>query len=242
MASPALTMTNAEKRQRAALKRRTLVGFLASGEVYTTLSVAAELLQTSERNALRLLQTLVEERILKIDEKVVPGSNLKLYGITAHGLALTESAYPQAREFQIGKTNPGWVPHHIEGQKVRIRAEHAGWTGWIPGKLLLVDNEQRLKKLPDALCVRPDARRVAVEIERYVKSKKRMADVVAAHLQQIVAKRYDFVYYFSPHKSALERALDGVQFVIVDANKVKLNDSHRARFKVFDIQYWKGEM
>lgn len=242
MVSPALTMTSAEKRERAALKRRTLLSFLASGEVYTTLAIAAELLQTSERNALRLLQKLIEEKLLKVDEKVMPGSNLKLYGVSAHGLALAETAHPQAREFGIGKTNPGWVQHHIEGQQIRIRAERAGWSAWIPGKLLLVNNEKRLKKLPDALTVRPDGRHVAVEIERYVKSKKRMADVVAAHLQQIVAKHYDFVYYFSPHKTALERALDAVQFVIVDGNNVKLNDSHRARFKVFEIENWKGKM
>lgn len=242
MVSPALRMSYPEKQARAAQKRAVLLGFLASGEVWTTLSVSGELLQATERTALRLLQSLTKEKLLKVDEGVVPHSNLKLYGITSHGIAATETAHPQAREFQIGRTNPSWVEHHVQGQLIRIRAEKAGWTSWVSGKLLMVENTARLKKLPDALATRPDGRQVAIEIERYIKSHKRMADVVGAHLQQIVQKKYDIVYYFTPSKAALDRAFARVGFVVVDGNKIKLQDSHRARFKTFEIKSYQGEI
>jgi hypothetical protein len=235
-------MTYSEKQARNAQKRALLLGFLASGEVWTTLAVAAELLQATERTALRLLQSLIQEKLLKVDEGVVPHSNLKLYGITSHGVAMTGNAHPQAREFQLGRTNPSWVEHHTQGQLIRIRAEQAGWTNWVPGKLLMVENTARLKKLPDALSTRPDGRQVAIEIERYIKSHKRMADVIGAHLQQIVGKKYDFVYYFCPNKAALDRAFAKVEFVVIDSNKIKLQDSHRARFKTFEIKTYRGEM
>jgi len=241
MVSSALAMSYAEKQSRAVFKRSTLMGFLASGEVWTTLSVTAELLQTTERNALRLLQTLVKEKLIKVDEGIVEHSNLKLYGISDHGIAVTESANPGCRAFQIGKTNPSYVQHHVQGQILRIRGEQAGWTDFMPGKLLLVDNASRLKKLPDGLCTRSDSRRCAWEIERYVKSPKRLTDVLSAHLQQIVGKHYDYVYYFVPDVAAQQRAFAKVEFVVVDGNKIKLNETHRARFKVCDIKGWQGE-
>lgn len=236
MLNPALKMSYQEKQKRAADKRRVLLGFLASGEVYTTLSIVAELLQITERTALRLLKTLTAEKILRADLKAVPFSNLKIYGITAHGIGITESAHPRCREFFTGTINPNYLAHHLEGQHIRITLERAGWTDFVPGKLLYIDNEKRLKALPDALVTRPDGRRIAIEIERNIKSHKRMAEVVGAHLQQIIAGHYALVHYFTPHQSALERVFQRVDFVIVGAEKIKLNDSHRARFKIFDIQ------
>jgi hypothetical protein len=236
MLNPALTMTYAQKQQRAADKRRLLLAFLASGEVYTTVQIAAELLQASPLTAWRLLQAMVAEKSLKVDEKPVPFSSLKIYGVTAHGIGITVSAHPRCREFFPGTTSPSYLAHHLEGQHIRIILERAGWTDYVPGKLLYVENGQRLKKLPDALATRPDGRRVAVEIERNVKSEKRMTDMVGGHLAQIVAGHYDLLYYFTPHEDALQRVFQKVENVVVDSEKVKLTDSHRARFKILDIQ------
>jgi hypothetical protein len=236
-------MTRAEKLLRASQKREVLLVFLASGEGFTTLAVVAELLETSERNALRLLQKMQEEKLIKVDENVMPHTSLKLYGITAHGLAITAKAHPKAREFELSKTNPSWVPHHIEGQQIRIVAERAGWTNYIPGKLLMVENSGRLKKLPDALITRPDGRRCAIEIERFIKSKARHFEATSGHASAFVNKKnYELVYYFTPHLAALERVFASVQTVLVDGSKVQFSASLRARFKLFDIHHWKGEM
>lgn len=241
MVSPALTMTAQEKKERAAFKRSTLLLFLASGEQWTTLAVAAELLQTSERTALRLMKKLIAEHLIKVDVGIVPHSNLKLYGISDHGLAVTGAALT-LKAFPIGRTNPSWVKHHTQSQRIRIRGEQTGWTDWVSEKLLTVKNSQRLKKLPDFLMTRPDGHKACGELERYCKSKKRLADAMGGHLTQIVSGHYVFVYYFVPDKAAQERAFNRVEFVVVDGNKIKLNDSHRARFKVFLIESWQGEM
>lgn len=236
MLNPALKMSYQEKQERAADKRRVLLGFLASGEVYTTLSIVAELLQTTERTALRLVTKLVAEKSLRADLKAVPFSNLKIYGITAHGIGITESAHPRCREFFTGTINPNYLAHHFEGQHIRIGLDRAGWTNYVPGKLLFVENSQRLKKLPDALATTPTGHRVAVEIERHVKSQKRMSEIIGSHLQQIIGGHYSLVYYFTSHQNALERVFKSVEFVIVGGDKVKLTELHRARFKILDIQ------
>lgn len=243
MASQVLKMSYAEREQRRLEKRAVLLGFLASGEVWTTLQVASELLKTSERNALRLIQKLVEERLLKVDERVLPHSHQKLYGVTDHGLSIC-SAGDAVKAFQIGKTNPSWVTHHIQCQLIRIRAERTGWSNWVPGKLLLVENGKRLKKLPDFMMSRPkpDERRCSGELERFCKSPRRLSSVMGTHLQQIIGGHYELVYYFVPNKAAQQRAFDRVQFVMVDGQKIKLNDTHRARFKIFEINSWRGEV
>ena len=241
MTNPALKMSPVERQQRSAEKRAAVLNFLASGEQWSTLSVLSELLQTSERNALRLLQKLTEEKLLKVDDRVLPHLRLKLYGLSDHGIAMV-GADVKMKAFCIGRTNPSQVEHHLQSQLIRIRAERAGWTNWVPGKTLYVENATRLKKLPDSLSNRPDGRRVAVEIERFVKSQKRLTDIMGLHLAQIVAGKYDLVYYFSPHPEAQMRAFNKIQFAHLENQKVKLNDSHRARFKVFSLENWKGEM
>lgn len=250
MVSPTLEMTYQEKQRRAKFKRKTLLNFLASGEVYTILSIVAELLETSERNALRLLQSMAQEKLIKVDEGIVPHSNLKLWGITGHGLAMSESAHPACREFELGKTNPGWVTHHVECQHIRIVAERNGWTGWVPGKLLHLKNGQGLKKIPDFLMTRPQVPgsnsavtyKACGELERYCKSPTRLSIAMGGHLMNVVSGHYDFIYYFVYDKAAQERAFNRVKFLIVDGKKVLLNDSHRSRFKVYEIDTWKGEM
>ena len=235
-----MLLSNAEKRQIAAKKRQGVLAFLGSGEIYSTSEILSDLLQLSDRVTRRLLQQMSSEneRLLKVD--VMP-TTLKLYGITPHGLA-TSGSDPRMKPFEIGKTNPGWVQHHLESQLVRIRAERAGWKDWIPGKALLLNaNSDRLKKLPDSLASRPDGRKVAIEVERFVKSRKRLAVVLGEHLKQIADQKYDFVYYFSPHPQALERTLLAVQFVVIDVGKVKFSDAQRSRFRVFNLKSWDGQ-
>lgn len=239
--NPALKMSPQERQQRATEKRVALLNFLASGEQWSTLSVLAELLKTSERNALRLLQKMTEEKLIKVDDRVMTRPPLKLYGISDHGVAMADLDV-KMKAFALGRTNPGQVEHHLQSQLIRIRAEQAGWTNWVPGKTLYIENSNRLKKLPDSLATRPDGRRVAIEIERFVKSRKRLGDILGLHLQQIVTGKYDLVYYFSPNPEKQLKAFTKIQFVTLENQKVKLNDSHRARFKVFDLKNWKGEM
>lgn len=184
--NPSLKMSYKQKQERALQKKVVVLNFLASGEVWTTLAVVAELLKVTERTAQHLLARLVEERLVAVDLNVVPHSNLKIYGITEHGLSVCESTNPACKSYSIGRTNPAYVTHHIQSQLVRIRMEQSAWTGFVPGKLLYGSADRKGQIVPDFLAVRPDGLRVAGEIERYCKSPKRQADVFAGHLKQII--------------------------------------------------------
>lgn len=233
---PAMKMTRAEKLARAEEKRRRVMHFLASGEGYSTISILSRVMGVSEQTALPALKKLVEERMLRVDKNAVPFSNLKLWGISDHGLAVTETADPRCSAFVVGRTSPNFVAHHIDGQHVRLNLEQVGWTNYVPGRLLLANNDQRQHKcIPDALVTSPNGCKVAIEIERHVKSRTRLAQVIAAHLQQVRAGQYKYVYYFTPHHVALERAFLSVPAIKIDVHWVKLTDGHRSIFRIFDM-------
>lgn len=237
---PAMKMTRAEKLARAEEKRRRVMHFLASGEVYSTISVLAWLMEVSEQTALPVLKKLVEEKMLRVDKNAVPFSNLKLWGISDHGLAVTETAHPKCTAFTVGKTSASFVAHHIDGQHVRLALELAGWTNYTPGRLLLVDNDQRKNKcIPDALVINPNGCKVAIEIERHVKSRARLAQVISAHLRQLEEEQYECVYYCTPHRAALERAFSSISAVKLDGVWVKFTDVHRSKFKILDMDLFR---
>lgn len=230
-------MSRAEVLARAAEKRGLLMSFLASGEAYTSLKIAADIMGVSQRAARDTLKALVRDSMIKVED----GLPQKLYGLTSHGIALTENAHSAVREFQIGKSNPAYVNHHLQTQIVRLAASASGWTSWVPGKILYSQNATRLKKLPDSIGTRSDGRVIAFEVENYVKSQKRLEVVMGLHLQQITAGHYQIVYYLTPHPDAQRRAFDKINFVPVDGLKIKLTDAHRQRFVVHGISEWKGE-
>ena len=237
---PALKMTYAQKMERTAHKRAALLDFLASGEVFTTVAMAAELLQLSEQTVQPLLKRLVAEQMLRVDTKAVPFSKTKLWGITAHGIALSPSADPNCNEFRVGRTNPRFLDHHLDCQLVRIILQRKGWTNWVPDKLLRVENSKRLKKIPDALAIRPDGCRVALEIERNIKSKTRMTEMVAGHIHQMVGGHYDAVYFYTQHLAALKRVFQSVEVIRMDGFCVKISEDHRCQFIFMDIRMLKN--
>jgi hypothetical protein len=241
MPLPFYKMSHQQKQERAKLKRNTLLCFLASGEVYTTVTIVSELLQISERTALRLLQSLEHDKLIKVDQKIIPNSNLKLYGITDHGLSIAGAA-ENIKPFELGRTNPSYVKHHTQSQHIRIIADRNGWSNWTPEKLLYAPNASRLKKIPDFLMTRPDGLKACGELERYCKSPRRLSVAMSGHLMNILQQRYDLIYYFVPDRAAQERAFNRVKFISLEGNKVALNDTHRSRFKIFEISKWKGEM
>jgi hypothetical protein len=58
-----------------------------------------------------------------------------------------------------------------------------------------------------------------------------------AHLQQIVQNHYDLVYYFTPHPLSLKKVFAGIETVVLqNGEKITLTESHRSRFKIFDIK------
>lgn len=228
-----------ERMARAQDKRQAILQFLASGELYTTRSITAKLLKTSEMSADRTLQALLRDGCLKIEVHLVNSRRMAVFGISSHGLALVDQV--DGKEFELGKTNPSYISHHLQTQKARLQADEAGWTSWTPGKVLY---NQGLLKVPDALGTRPDGVKIALEIERHIKSKKRYESIISAHLQNISQKKFDEVHYLSEQGLHLkiQAIFESIQYIPVKGERVKLEQKHRDRFKFFDLKTWPQEV
>jgi hypothetical protein len=103
--------------------------------------------------------------------------------------------------FELGRTKPLWVPHHRRCQFVRIAAERAGWTGWTSERALREGNA-KLKKIPDAITTSPSGLKVAIEVERHVKTIKRYEDIQWLYLADLKNGKVDRVVYICPTKIA----------------------------------------
>lgn len=235
-------MTFLEKQSRAEAEPQLLLQFLSSGEVYTSAMLAAQLLACSTSSADRTLSILMRDGCLKSEIHLVNSRYLRIWGITPHGLGLVGKF--DARYFELGKTNSAYIPHHLDTQFARLNAEGNGWKNWEPGKIL---HGMGLEKVPDALASSPDGRRVAVEVERHIKTTKRYSEIISAHLQAITQKRWAEVHYLCPgslHKK-IEAAFTHIESVLVKGERVSLQQKHRDCFKFFALDSWptseKGE-
>lgn len=232
-------MSHHERQARASEKRERLLDFLASGEIWTSTQLAAEVLRVSRPVALNALVALDKEKAVTSESHMIAGRIQKIWGITSHGLALAGAA-GSVPAFQLGRTNPSHIPHHLQTQGARIAAELAGWGGWVPGKLMYT---RELRKVPDAAATAPSGKRVAVEIERYIKSHKRYADIIAAYLRDIKDGRFDEVHYLSPSglHVPLEKVFRGIKTFSFAGEQVHVEERHQNRFKFYALDAWPNE-
>ena len=87
---------------------------------------------------------------------------------------------------------------------------------------------------PDAVAVRPDHSRIAIEVERTIKGYERYSGILVAHLIARKNRKWDEIYYFSPD-AKISRQLERIFSEISEANHLgevlKINDTHRAQFR-----------
>jgi len=234
-------MTYQQQQARAAAKRKLSLDFLASGEIFFNTEIAAKLMATSRSSALRTLTSMLKDGELKTEEHFLKGRKVVLFGITSHGLALADRFDQNA--FELGK-NPSYLTHHFQTQLARLKAEDEGWTDWTPGKTL---HDKGLKKIPDALATSPKGVRVAIEIERNIKTPKRYQEIIGAHLlgcSNTSNKLWDQVHYLTPDgmSSRLHKLFLSIKKVNVPTlGELVLEPAHYNCFEFYDLNNWPGE-
>lgn len=235
MRAPLPKMSYAERMARAQAKAEILLKFLASGEVYITAEVAADLLQIDRSRAAATMNRLEREGALKSETHDVRARYVKQWGITPHGLALADCFGNPFVE--LGRTNGMQLEHRAACQRMRLKAENAGWTQWTPERILRLE---KLKKIPDAVATSPAGTRVALEIERNVKTPKRYAELIVAYLLEVKAGRYDEVHFVCPPgvEKLVQKALSRIDAVKFNGDVVKLEAKHRDRFRFFSFDNW----
>lgn len=235
MRTPPPAKPHSENMQRAEEKRQKILNFLARGEVYSTAQMIADHMSCSKSSAERTLAAMVSRKELNSEDHLVKGYRCKIFGITAHGLAIADAL--DFKPFKLGKTSSLAINHHLQTQQARIAAERAGWTEWKPGKILY---GLGLKKVPDAIAKAPSGVVVAIEIENQVKTIARIENIIAEHLQCVSQNKWREVHYLSPKNIsiALPKAFSKIQTIPIKSERVQLQQVHRNIFKFFDADNW----
>ena len=240
----------AHRRERAESKRRAILRFLRH-EGWTTTEVVSVLLGVGYSAAHQVLKKLQRDGLTTSTALFVPGrqgaTRTILHGITAQGLAfafdLNEESEARA-PWEPSKTNPLFVPHQVMTQLARVRSEQEGWTDWLPARALM---RIGLPKLPDGEATNPDGERVAIEVEREIKTDRRYESVIGAYIAQIKADgRWDRVDYLCPDKdfaARLARIFGRLRQLRLElpeqrAKVGKLEQAHLEMFRFYSHADW----
>lgn len=235
-------MTHAQRLARAEDKRSALLSFLASGEVWTVIDVAAQVMGVSRRRAMDALAAMERDHLITSETLCVASRATALYGITPHGAAVADAF--DCTAFEKGRTNPSWVEHRVAGQRMRLSAEAEGWTNWTPERTIRVRAAaEGWRKLPDAVATSPAGDVTAIEVERHCKTPKRYAELWLAYLQDMKANRFKRVHFVCPPgvEVLVARAMARVTHVKLNGEAVAITDAHRARFGYFNFNTWPGD-
>lgn len=235
-------MTPQQRRMRAEEKHQRLLAFLASGETWTDAGNAAQLWKLSIDAATTTLRAMVRHRMLvREDIPVGMRATYPIYGISPDGIAACLVAAPNSPEHQQGRITGMNLAHHLAVQQVRIIAERAGWTLWTPGRHLY---KTGLTVVPDALGTDTEGQRVAIEMERNVKSLKRRREVISAHVLAIAqSKKWDRVLYVCDARCNAERLQElymSIDYLDTPAGRTAMTDAHRSRFEFVNLSDFKG--
>ena len=162
-------------------------------------------------------------------------STEQIWGIARRGVSLVQESDRNLEYrpvFYKSSVNRTSMNHQLDIQRLRLIAERKGWRGWKKSERKSVKKKGGF--YPDAVVVRPDHSRIAIEVERTIKGYDRYPGILVAHLIARKNRKWDEIYYFSPD-AKMSQQLERIFSEISEANHLgevlKINDTHRAPFR-----------
>ena len=201
--------------------------------------VRARFEQMSDEDVMMVLTELSEAKLIRnIEVSFLKNSKDEFWGITKPGVRMVQEVLgteEPRRAFDKRTIKPISFNHHLDIQRIRVKAERCGWHSW----RRMIGSEGFVgkgEKIPDAIAKRPDGARIAIEVERTIKSKSRYPGILASHLHARKYCKWDEIYYFCPDaqsKRRLERIFLEITEVKYFGNTVKMTDEHFRQFRLY---------
>jgi hypothetical protein len=205
-------------------------------EKWSHVSVLKLLLGVTSRQAVHKTMTALERKGLVMRHVIDTsyGRPQIVWGITTHGVGMSHADGDEIRDvraFEASKFSLVQMGHHLDVQRVHVMASSSGWTGWTTEKL-----KKAGVKNPDAIAVRPDGQRVAIEVERTIKELRRYPEALVSHLRSRKNGEWDAIYYLSPTPKIRDKVrsiFEGISEVDLNGKPLKITPEHLAPFKFF---------
>lgn len=246
-----LLMPHAARMARHTEKTLMVLQFLRE-EMWSSTHVLSVLLGVAYSTTHQLMKRMSDAQLIKSVPMFIAGTRgatrVVLHGITHHGLAMSfplDSTTEIGRVWEPSKISPLFVPHQLELQEARLRAQGAGWQSWRPARLL---SGMGLPKLPDAETIDPDGVSVAIELERHIKSLRRYEVVIGSYILVIKQqRRWQRIDYLCPNLELAHRlshAFSRVEQVRVEATATHpgrcgpIEQTHLDLFRFYAVEDW----
>ncbi|HEY6248743.1 MAG TPA: hypothetical protein VI685_02215 [Candidatus Angelobacter sp.] len=209
-------LTRQQNRQRNHEKALRVLCFLRTS-IYSTAELLGEVMGVESREGIRkTLVNMEQKQLIRRYTFQEFAGTLTLWGITPTGqeASLQDGDEPISIVFNPAKVSLARLQHYLCLQKIRIRAEVAGWTnvvycdrpsvykgnGW--------HNQDTINEdiRPDLVATHPQKRTVAIEYERLLKWTPRYKQhVIPGHIRRLNAGEYAQVVWVCRNQADEER-------------------------------------
>jgi hypothetical protein len=147
------------------------------------------------------------------------------------------------RHFEPKRISAITIRHDLAVQKAKLEAMAMGWSGFLAERTLrqmAVKERTTWLQVPDAFAVSPKGRKVALEVERTVKTPKRYTAIFDSYCQMLADKTIQEVIYICTEdiKDRLERLFLKIETMTVDGKRHAFSESFRARFHFVTCEKW----
>ena len=218
---------------RRAEKEKIILNLLKD-ERFSTARHIAVLLKTKRTATFETVKRM-EKKGLLLQAKVEDQS---LWGLTPQGAFLADG-----RHFDPKRISAITIRHDLAVQKAKVEAMAMGWSGFLAERTLrqmAVKERTTWLQVPDAFAVSPKGRKVALEVERTVKTPKRYTAIFDSYCQMLADKTIQEVIYICTEdiKDRLERLFLKIETMTVDGKRHAFSESFRARFHFVTCEKW----
>ena len=240
-----------------------MLRFLKS-ESWSNTNNLCELLQISSRLLTGVLSPMIKEKLIKSVMQQIMGGETQLYGITNAGYiclaeheksinGLSALGAESKHEMLTHRISPTFVPHRLDIQMLKIRAERAGWTNWITadlGRTLITEPLREVQVgashiegsfRPDAWCTDLSGQRVCVECERTMKSKIRYSQILCNYLLALKRGEFERVIWVCPEqklKQNLQSVITSITHVEIGSLEIVVPRNRFDQFSFMTFDEW----
>jgi len=164
----------------------------------------------------------------------------RVIGITQLGILASfddENDFIPFKHFEISKFKTLLASHHLGLQRARLNAMNANWTNWKLGKHLQINWGNK----PDAMVINTSGEKIAVELERTIKTRKRYEKIFSIYLQACSRNDLDFIDYVcldNVFAHRLEKLFNSIRQIPVAGKRVTISQKHRDRIRIYCINNW----
>ena len=241
-----LISSKAERDRIKAEKQAKVLSFLLE-EGYSTAIVLAEFLKMTPNGVQRILRKMEANELIKahtVDFELGPW-NLKIWGVTPTGALLATPEDEQVKFFEVGRVKLITMTHSLALQRVKVLALSQGWSEWeSSSKMLQNANLSRSTwlQVPDAVAISPKGRKIAIELERTVKTPKRYVEILANYAEMLSSDVIAEVIYICPENIAkrLERLFHRIEKIIFRGKAISVPEGLLKRFYFVSYEEWEN--